>query len=141
MATNRANVTFSDGTVIEVEKGTTVYDLSKIYKKKMKYSIVGAEADNEIVPMETKIMRNTKLDFIDITSTNGYKINKCGLQFVIEVALKEAFGEGYDVIYDHSIANGLHMTIDCEKKFTLNDAKKLKTKMNEIIANDERIYN
>ncbi len=141
MATNRTNVTFGDGTVMEVEKGTTVYELSRMYRKKMKYSIVGAEIDNETVPMDTKINRATKLEFIDITSTNGYKINKAGLQFVIEVALKEAFGDGYEVIYDHSIANGLHMTIECEKKFTLNDAKKLKTKMNEIIANDERIYN
>ena len=140
MSTNRAVVTFNDGTELEVEKGTTIYDLSKIYKKKMKYSILGAEVDNEVVPMETKIDRNTHVTFIDVTSPNGYKINKSGLQFVIEVALKECFGPDYEVIYDHSIANGLHMTIECEKKFTLSDAKKLKTKMNEIIANDERIY-
>ena len=140
MSTNRAVVTFNDGTELEVEKGTTIYDLSKIYKKKMKYSILGAEVDNEVVPMETKIDRNTHVTFIDVTSPNGYKINKSGLQFVIEVALKECFGQDYEVIYDHSIANGLHMTIECEKKFTLSDAKKLKTKMNEIIANDERIY-
>ncbi len=141
MATNRANVTFNDGTVIEVEKGTTIYELSKLYKKKMKYSIVGAQIDNEIVPMENKINRNTELEFIDLTSTNGFKLSKAGLQFVIEVALKESFGPDYEVVFDHSIANGLHMTIECDKKFTLNDAKKLKTKMNEIIANDERIYN
>ena len=140
MSANRAVVTFNDGTELEVEKGTTIYDLSKIYKKKMKYSILGAEIDNEVVPMETKIDRNTHVNFIDVTSPNGYKINKSGLQFVIEVALKECFGSDYEVIYDHSIANGLHMTIESEKKFTLSDAKKLKTKMNEIIANDERIY-
>lgn len=141
MATNRTNVTFNDGTILEVEKGTTIYELSKLYQPKLSYNIVGAEIDNETVPMETKIMRATKLDFIDVTTTNGYKINKYGLEFVTEVALKETFGEGYEVSFDHSIANGIHMTIECEKKFTLTDAKKLKTKMNEIIANDERIYN
>lgn len=141
MSTNRANVTLNDGTIIEVEKGTTIYDLSRIYQKKMKYNIVGAEIDNEIVPMDTKINRPTKLNFIDATTTNGYRITKCGLEFVVEVALKEAFGDGYEVIFNHSIANGIHMTIESEKRFTLNDAKKLKTKMNEIIANDERIFN
>lgn len=140
MATNRTNVTFNDGTVIEVEKGTTIYELSKLYRGKMEYSIVGAEIDNETVPMDTKIMRATKIDFIDVTTTNGYKINKYGLEFVTEVALKETFKDDYEVTFDHSIANGIHMTIICDKKFTLNDAKKLKTKMNEIIANDERIY-
>lgn len=141
MATNRTNVTFNDGTVLEIEKGTTIYELSKLYQPKMKYKIVGAEIDNETVPMDTKINRSTKIEFIDVTTTNGYKINKYGLEFVIEVSLKETFGSEYEVTFDHSIANGIHMTINCEKKFTLNDAKKLKTKMNEIIAEDERIYN
>ena len=140
MATNRTNVTFNDGTILEIEKGTTIYELSKLYQPKMKYRIVGAEIDNETVPMETKINRATKLEFIDVTTTNGYKINKYGLEFVIEVSLKEAFVDGYEVTFDHSIANGIHMSIKSEKKFTLNDAKKLKTKMNEIIANDERIH-
>ena len=140
MAANRANVTFNDGTVIEVEKGTTIYELSKLYQPKMNNRIVGVEIDNETVTMDTRIMRNTKLNFIDYTTQNGYKINKGGLEFVIVVALKEAFGEDYEVTFDHSIANGLHMTIISDKKFTLNDAKKLKIKMNEIISNDERIY-
>lgn len=140
MATNRTNVTFNDGTIMEVEKGTTIYELSRIYQPKMKYNIVGAEINNETVPMDTKITRATKIEFIDLTSTNGFKLNKYGLEFVTEVALKETFGEEYEVTFDHSIANGIHMTINSERRFTLNDAKKLKTKMNEIIANDERIY-
>lgn len=140
MTTNRTNVTFNDGTTVEVEKGTNIYELSQLYQPKMKYNIVGAIIDHEVVPMDTKINKATKVEFIDITSTDGYKINKYGLEFVTEVALKESFGEGYEVIYNHSIANGILMTIVCDKKFTLNDAKKLKTKMNEIISNDERIY-
>ncbi|MBQ4030655.1 MAG: hypothetical protein II625_02760 [Bacilli bacterium] len=141
MSTNRANVTFSDGTIMEVEKGTTIYELSKLYQSKLDYEIVGAEIEHAAVSMEMPITRATKLDFVDLTSPNGYRIHKSGLQFVIVVALKEAFGEDYNVSFNHSIANGLHMTITGEKKFTLNDAKKLKAKMNEIINNNERIYN
>lgn len=140
MTMNRTNVTFNDGTTIEIDKGTTIYELSRIYQPKMKYSIVGAMIDYEIVPMDTKINKATKLEFIDMSSTDGYKINKYGLEFVVEVALKETFGMGYEVNYEHSIANGILMTIKCDKKFSLADAKKLKTKMNEIITNDERIY-
>ncbi len=140
MASNRTNVTFSDGTVIEVDKGTTIYELSKIYQPKLEYDIVGVEIENQPVPMDTPINKATKLDFIDLTSQNGYRINKSGLMFVTVVALKEIYGDDYNITFNHSIANGLHMTIDGEKKFTLNDAKKLKTKMNEIISGDERIY-
>lgn len=140
MATNRTNVTFENGEVLEVEKGTTFYELSKIYQSKMEYSIVGAEVDNETVHMDSKITKATKIKFIDLTTVNGYKINKAGLEFVTEAALKEEFDNAYEVIFNHSIANGIHITIVGDKKFTLSDAKKLKTKMNEIIAADERIY-
>ena len=140
MSANRTNVTFSDGTVLEVEKGTTIYELSKIYQPKLEYEIVGAEIENKAVSMEMPITKATKLDFVDLTSPNGYRVNKSGLEFVTVVALKEAFGEEYNVTFNHSIANGLHMTIVGEKKFTLNDAKKLKSKMNEIINADDRIY-
>ncbi len=140
MSANRTNVTFSDGTVLEVEKGTTIYELSKIYQPKLEYEIVGAEIENKAVSMEMPITKATKLDFVDLTSPNGYRVNKSGLEFVTVVALKEAFGEDYNVTLNHSIANGLHMTIVGEKKFTLNDAKKLKSKMNEIINADDRMY-
>ena len=141
MATNRTNVTFEDGSVMEVEKGTTIYELSKMYQSKLKYDIVGAEIDNTPVSMDTPITRATKLKFIDLSSPNGYRINKNGLEFVIVVALKEVFGEDYNVTFNHSIANGLHMSIVSDKKFNLSDAKRLKAKMNEIIMADERIYN
>ncbi len=141
MATNKTTVTFQDESTLEIERGTTLYELSKIYQPKMKDKIVGAEINNETVSLETKINKNTKVNFIDMNSVNGYKINKYGLNFVIEVALKEVFNETFEVTFDHSIANGLHMTIIGERRFTLNDAQKLRARMNEIIEKDERIYN
>lgn len=141
MATNKTTITIEEGPILEVEKGTSLYEISKLEQKNRKYKIVGAEIENETVPLSTKVTRAIKVKFIDVTSTNGYKINKFGLLFVTEVALKEAFQDEYEINFDHSIANGIHMTIVGEKKFTLNDAKKLKIKMNEIIAADEPIYN
>lgn len=141
MASNRTTVIINDDVELEIEKGITLYELSKLYQPKMKNIIIGAEIDNETVPMETKINRATRVKFIDVTSVNGFKINKGGLEFIAEVALKEAFGPKYEITFDHSIANGIHMTVISEKNFTLNDAKVMRAKMNEIIKNDERIYN
>ena len=76
MATNRAVVTFQDDSTLEVEKGTTLYELSKLYQPKMKEQIVGAEINNEVVSLEDQITRATKVVFIDKNSVNGYKLNK-----------------------------------------------------------------
>ena len=133
-------ISFPDDTSLEVEKGLTLYEISKRYPHH-ESNIVGAEINNEVVPMDTIVSKNTKVNFIDTKSINGYRINKVGLCFVLEVALKEAFDKKYEVEFNHSIGNGLHMSIEGKEIFTLNDAKKLKKEMNLIIKNDERIYN
>ena len=140
MAGNRINITLEDGTILEVEKGTTIYELSKIYSKTKKEAIVGAKINNEIVPMSTPLTKSTKLEFLDITTTDGMKMLRRGLEFVAEVALKEQFKNQFELIVNHSIAHGIHMTIEGERNFTLQDAQKLKEKMNELIAADELFY-
>ena len=133
-------ITFPDKTTLEVEKGLTLYEISKLYPHQ-ENNIVGAEINNEVVPMDTVIGRDTEVNFIDMNNINGYRINKSGLCFVLEVALKEAFDKKYEVVFNHSIGNGLHMSIEGKEIFTLSDAKKLKKEMNLIIKSDERIYN
>ena len=139
MITNSTRVTFENGTTIEVDKGTSLYELSRKYQPEMKHKIVGAEINNEVVPLDYRINKESKVIFLDSTYINGYKLAKAGLEFIIEVALKEEFGRDYEVEYDYSILSEVYMTIKGPKKFTLNDAKRLKSKMNEIVANDEII--
>lgn len=140
MAGNRVNITLEDGTILEVTKGITIYELSKAYNRPKKEPILGAKINNEVVSMDTVLNKNTNLEFLDITSTDGMKMNRRGLEFVTEVALKEQFKNQFEVIINHSIAHGIHMTIEGTRKFNLQDAQKLKEKMNEIIGADERIY-
>ena len=42
MITNSTRVTFENGTTIEVDKGTSLYELSRKYQPEMKHKIVGA---------------------------------------------------------------------------------------------------
>ena len=139
MITNSTRVTFENGTTIEVDKGTSLYEISRKYQPEMKHKIVGAEINNEVVPLDYRINKESNVIFLDATYVNGYKLAKSGLQFIIEVALKEEFGRDYEVEYDYSILSEVYLTIKGPKKFTLSDAKKLKAKMNEIVANDEII--
>ena len=135
------NVTLNNDTTLEVEKGTTLYEISKTVQKTMDTKIVGAEINNEVVPLSTEITKNTTVQFIDMYSINGYRINKNGISFVLEVALKEAFDKKFEVIFNHSTGNGVHLAIEGDENFTLEDAKTLKKEMNAILKADERIYN
>ena len=72
MITNRTRVTFENGTTIEVDKGTSLYELSMKYQPEMKHKIVGAEINNEVVPLDYRINKESTVMFLDSTYINGY---------------------------------------------------------------------
>ena len=78
MITNRTRVTFENGTTIEVDKGTSLYELSMKYQPEMKHKIVGAEINNEVVPLDYRINKESTVMFLDSTYINGYKLAKAG---------------------------------------------------------------
>lgn len=133
-------ITFPDGSKTNVAKGTTFYDIAKIYQPQMENPILGAKVDNAVVPLDHKILTDQKVTFFDLYDLTGYKMYQAGLKFVLEVALKETFGKIAQVCFSHSIARGMVANIDVGRTFLEEDVHHLQAKMNEIIAKDERIY-
>lgn len=121
------------------KKGINYYEISKDYKKDTNMSVIGARVNNEIVSLNSIANDNDEIEFFDSSDINGYKMNQSGLKFVLEVALKETFGRDYEVMFDHSIARGLHMTIICDNSFGVEETNKLKKSMQKIIDEDIRI--
>lgn len=136
---NKVKITFCDGSIKEYEDGTTYYEISKDYQTTYNNKIIGVKVNNEIVSMDKIAINNAKVEFFDASDINGYKMNQSGLKFVLEVALKENFGTNYEVIYDHSIAKGLHMTIKSPTPFGKVETENLKQAMQKIINEDYKI--
>ena len=128
-------VIFNDNTTKEYKKGINYYEISKDFNNK----IIGVKVNNEIVAMDKLANNNDKIEFFDASDINGYKMNQSGLKFVLEVALKETFGANFEVIYDHSIARGLHMTINSPYPFSKDDTSKLKQAMQKLIDENTKI--
>ncbi len=128
-------VIFNDNTIKEYKKGINYYEISKDFNNK----IIGVKVNNEIVAMDKLANNNDKIEFFDASDINGYKMNQSGLKFVLEVALKETFGANFEVIYDHSIARGLHMTINSPYPFSKDDTDKLKQAMQKLIDENTKI--
>lgn len=132
-------VIFNDNEIKEYNKGINYYEISKDFQSFYNNKIIGVKVNNEIVSMDKEAINNAKVEFFDASDINGYKMNQSGLKFVLEVALKETFGSDYEVIYDHSIARGLHMTIKSPNPFGKAETEKLKQAMQKIIDEDRKI--
>lgn len=132
-------VKFSDNTIKEYFSGISYYEISKEFQSTYNNKIIGVKVNNEIVSMDKIAANNDEIEFFDASDINGYKMNQSGLKFVLQVALKETFGKDYEVIYDHSIAKGLHMTIKSPTTFGKNETEKLKKAMQQIITENHKI--
>ena len=64
MITNSTRVTFENGTSMEVDKGTSLYEISRKYQQEMKRKIVGAEINNEVVPLDYRINKESNVIFL-----------------------------------------------------------------------------
>lgn len=130
-------VTLNGKKKINVPYNTTIKDIVLNNQDVCEDKIVGAKIYNQIVDFKHEIKKNVDIYLFGINDIDGYKMNQAGLKFVLEVALKNNY-EGADVSFDHSIGNGIHITIN-NVKFTKADVDKLKIEMNKIIQKDEVI--
>ena len=69
---------------------------------------------------------------------SGAKMYKCGVEFILEVALKSLF-PNTDITFLHSHPKGVYAEIDSKKVFSEEDISKLKRKMSEIISTNKHI--
>ena len=121
-----------------IPKGTKIIDVIKQNTDLLPNKIIGAKIENEIVNCDNLLTKDCNLELIDITDVQGYKINKSGLKFIMEVALKKRFNNA-EVSFEHAIGNGVYVKI-LNHDFNLEDVKILKNDMDEIINRDETIY-
>ncbi len=125
--------------VIKVKKNTSIRELMQSNKEKFDNTIIGVKVNNDIVSYDYKITKDVTMTTFNANDINGYKMFQAGLKFVMIVALKELFGKNVDVVFDHSIARGIHATIINKDEFNENDAINLINKMKEIIAANKPI--
>ncbi len=133
------NIVLNDKKTITVSKNTTIQEIVLNNSDVCEYKIVGAKIHNEIVGFDYVLKKDCNVTLMDLEDIDGYKMTQAGLKFVLEVALKDNFGLGIEVNFNHSIGNGIHTTISNVEHFTKEDVLKLKKCMDDIIAQDLKI--
>ncbi len=131
-------VTFEDDSVKEFKSGTTVYQVAEYYQSKMDHDIIGAKINNEMVTMNTKLTKDCRISFIDVTDPYGYRMYQAALKFIFEVAVKLSF-PNVEVNFLHSVPKGIMAEIKGNKSIIKDDLNVIKENMNTIINNDEKI--
>lgn len=135
---NTIKVKYRD-TILEVEKGSSLYDLSKKIRKDFKNHIILATLDNEYKDMRKVLEYDCTVDFFDLENSIAYKVYQNTVVFMFIYAIKKLYGNLAEVGIEYSIDKNIYCKVD-KKIHVDNDVLKSVNKiMNELVENDTPI--
>lgn len=120
----------------DVELGTTLRDVKKIVFPENHHHILGALVNNQLQDLQFVVMNPLRVNFIDVTTLDGYSIYSRSLIFVLYQAVSQIFPKK-TLRAEYYISNGIFCRIvDKDVRLTPERIAHLKDKMQEIIAGD-----
>lgn len=120
----------------EIEPGTTLREVKKIIFPENHDNILGALVNNQLQDLQFIVMTPLVVNFIDVTTLDGYSIYSRTLIFVLYKAITELFPKK-TLRAEYFISNGIFCRM-VNKDLILTPAQidRIKDRMQEIIEQD-----
>ena len=129
-----------DGRIISGRRGSTIGELFSLLDGWENAPIVGAVMDGNLRELSYKVAQDCKITPINMTTSDGSKIYRRSLTFLLETAYHEMFPKAFLAI-DHSVPNGGYYckVVDREplKDIEIADLEK---HMQKLVSEDLTIY-
>ncbi|QRN86637.1 threonine--tRNA ligase [Clostridia bacterium] len=129
------NITLKDGKVLEIEKGTTAYQVAEnISKKLAKFALV-AKFNGELIDLGRPLTEDGELEILDFASEEGLDAYRHSSAHIMAQAVQNLFP---DVKFGigPAIKDGFYYDFDTEHKFTPEDLEKIEKEVERIIKED-----
>jgi len=130
-------VILSDGTVMSGPRHTPVGEFMKRFQDPEKPQIVGAIVNKDLRELTYSISADAEVRPVDMANSDGARIYRRSLTFLLEVAFIELFPE-WSLTIDHSVSSGAYYCHVPEKEpFEESLLVKLEERMWELVNADE----
>ena len=133
--TAKINLLLNEEKEFEVNEGTTLAELSQEFQGQYPSMIVAAKVNNRLRELGYSLHKDAKIEFIDLTSTDGMRIYQRSLSFVFIRAAMEVLA-GCRVTVEHALSNGLYCEIHYKDPIHEDDVVAIEARMREIIEED-----
>jgi uridine kinase len=129
-------VTFADGMVFEAEPGTTLEEFACVANPPGEPPVVAALVEGTLQELSLPVMRDLQVQLIDMADTDGMRIYRRSLVFLLVAAVSELF-PGVRLHVDHSMTfGGLYCHLGGRGPFTPEELQSLEQCMHEMVAAD-----
>ncbi len=113
--------------------GSSLYEIYKEFDLQMPYGVVSAKVNNRVEGLNFKVYHNKDVEFLDISSESGMRTYVRSLCFVLCKAVEDLYPNG-QILLEHPVSKGYYCSLRTGKEITLDDVTRIKTRMEEIIA-------
>jgi len=129
-----------DGRIISGKRGSTIGDLFSLLDEWKSAPIVGAVVEGNLRELSYKIWQDCRVSPINMTTSDGSKIYRRSLTFLLETAFHELFPNAFLAI-DHSVPNGgYYCKVIGRKPLTTSEITELEKHMQKLVAQNIHIY-
>ncbi len=119
-----------------VAPGTTVGELQQIIHPENRYPVMGALVNNQLQYLQYVIMAPSRINYVDMTSLDGYSVNTRSLIFVLYKAVTQLYPRRL-LRVEYFLSNGIYCRIsNPDTKLTAEIIDRLQEEMRQIIAAD-----
>lgn len=101
----------------------------------LKGSPLCAKVNNVVVGMHHRVVENSDIEFLDITSQHGFRAYKHSLFFVLCKSVHDLF-RGAKVVIRMSVANGYYCSVSKQTPLTYAEVEQIATRMRQLIQQD-----
>ena len=124
-------ITLKDGSVREIEKGSSIFDVAKSISGRLAKEAVVGEVNGEIVDLSFKIEEDVELNILKFDDEKGADAFRHTSAHILAQAVKNLFPDTKLAI-GPSIENGFYYDFDTEHVFVPEDLEKIEAEMKRI---------
>ena len=117
------------------KKGTSLLRISKDFKEEYRSEIVAGIVNNELTDLTKILDKDCNVDFLDISSKDGWMIYRRSLLFLFLVAFKKVMPNN-NISVHHALNKGLYCEIIENITIKQEQIKEIREMMKEIVLKD-----
>lgn len=127
-------VRLGEGCILEGEPGATLEEFACVANDDSGAPIVAALVEGELQELSLPVMRDVDVQWIDTSTTDGMRIYRRALTFLLVAAVSELF-PGARLHIDYSMTfGGLFCHVDQRPPFTPDELQAIERRMQELVA-------
>jgi len=123
-----------DGSVREVEQGTTILDFVKSVSNSLAKKVLAAKLNGKTVDLTTTLTSDGEIEFLTFEEADGRWALRHTASHVMAQAIKHVFkDEHVQLAIGPAIDNGFYYDVDMEHRITEEDLKAIEKEMERIV--------